>query len=84
MELVTVLDEALPEDLGLTATHQQHLLVSPAKAIQLLGWRPTPWRDAVRESVTWHLEHPPPDDGAADFSADEVALTRTDSGGLIS
>ncbi|HEX4904063.1 MAG TPA: hypothetical protein VFU93_01335 [Acidimicrobiales bacterium] len=59
MELVQVPDDELPEDLGLTATHQQHLLVSPAKAMAMLGWRPTPWRDAVRESVAWHLTHPP-------------------------
>ena len=61
MELVTVPDDELPDDLGLTATHQQHLLVSPAKAMSVLGWRPTPWRDAVRESVAWHLAHPPGD-----------------------
>ena len=59
MELVQVPDDDLPEDAGLTATHQQHLLVSPAKAMAMLGWRPTPWRDAVRESVAWHLAHPP-------------------------
>ena len=59
MELVTVPDDELPDDLGLTAAHQQHLLVSPAKAIAMLGWRPTPWRDAVRESVAWHLANPP-------------------------
>lgn len=61
MELVRTPDDDLPDDLGLTATHQQHLLVSPAKAMSTLGWRPTPWRDAVRESVAWHLAHPPSD-----------------------
>jgi nucleoside-diphosphate-sugar epimerase len=60
MELVTIDDEsALPEDLELSATHQQHLLVSPAKAMHRLGWQPTPWRDTVRESVAWHLANPP-------------------------
>jgi nucleoside-diphosphate-sugar epimerase len=59
MELVTVPDADLPDDLGLTASHQQHLLVSPAKAMAMLDWQPTPWRDAVRESVAWHLAHPP-------------------------
>jgi nucleoside-diphosphate-sugar epimerase len=74
MELVRVADERLPDDLGLTATHQQHLLVSPAKAMRALGWTPTPWRDAVRTSVAWHLEHPPSSEGDDDFSADLAAL----------
>jgi len=73
MELVTVPDEKLPEDLGLTGTHQQHLLVSPAKAMRELAWTPTPWRDAVRTSVEWHLEHPP-SSSDGDFSADLAAL----------
>ncbi|MEN3273347.1 MAG: hypothetical protein V7636_2108 [Actinomycetota bacterium] len=75
MKLVTVPDDKLPEDLGLTGTHQQHLLVSPAKAIRELAWTPTPWRDSVRTSVEWHLEHPPPLSGEDDdFSADLAAL----------
>jgi nucleoside-diphosphate-sugar epimerase len=73
MELVTVPDDALPEDLGLTGTHQQHLLVSPAKAMSMLGWTPTPWRDAVRASVEWHLANPPAQ-SSDDFSADSAAL----------
>ena len=73
MELVTVADEALPDDLGLSGTFQQHLLVSPAKAMSALGWRPVPWRDAVRASVDWHLAHPPPT-ANDDFSADSAAL----------
>lgn len=75
IELVTVPDQKLPEDLGLTGTHQQHLLVSPAKAMRELAWTPTPWREAVRSSVDWHLAHPPaPPDGGEDFSADLAAL----------
>ncbi len=75
MELVTVPDDELPEDLGLTGTFQQHLLVSPAKAMRMLDWTPTPWRDAVRASVEWHLAHPPaPNEGDDDFSADLAAL----------
>jgi nucleoside-diphosphate-sugar epimerase len=73
LELVTVPDERLPDDLGLTAAHAQHLLVSPAKAMAELGWRPTPWRDAVRLSVEWHLAHPPADVDD-DFSGDSAAL----------
>jgi nucleoside-diphosphate-sugar epimerase len=75
MQLVTVPDTELPDDLGHTGTHQQHLLVSPAKAMRHLSWTPTPWRDAVRTSVEWHLEHPPPpSEGSDDFSADLAAL----------
>lgn len=73
MELVTVPDDALPEDLALTATHQQHLLVLPAKAMATLGWRPMPWRDSVRSSVEWHLANAPAP-GDVDFSADLAAL----------
>ncbi|HYD10242.1 MAG TPA: NAD-dependent epimerase/dehydratase family protein [Acidimicrobiales bacterium] len=62
MALVTVTDEStLPDDLLFTKTHRQHLLFSPAKAMRMLDWRPTPWRDAVRQSVEWHLQHPPPE-----------------------
>ena len=73
LELVTVPDERVPEDLGLTTAQQQHLLVSPSKAMSMLGWRPTPWRAAVRESVEWHLAHPP-QHADEDFSADSAAL----------
>jgi len=73
MELVRVADDRVPDDLWITLGHAQHLLVSPAKAMRMLGWRPTPWRDAVRTSVAWHLANPPTsaDD---DFSADLAAL----------
>lgn len=73
MALVRVEDERLPADLALGATHQQHLLVSPAKAMRLLDWRPTPWRETVAESVAWHLANPPADSDP-DFSADDAAL----------
>lgn len=72
LELVTVADERLPAELGVTGTHQQHLLVSPAKAMAVLGWTPTPWRDAVRDSVEWHLANPPTVE--PDLSADDSAL----------
>jgi len=58
-ELVTVPGDEVADDAWWTRAHQQHLLVSPAKAMHRLDWRPTPWRDAVRQSVEWHLEHPP-------------------------
>jgi nucleoside-diphosphate-sugar epimerase len=72
LELVSVPDDRLPDDLGLTATHPQHLLVSPAKAMHQLGWAPSPWRASVRRSVEWHLAHPPAVE--RDFSGDDSAL----------
>ena len=73
MRLERVPDDSLPEDLAFGATHQQHMLVSSSKARSLLAWRPTPWRDAVRQSVQWHLAHPPAE-WSDDFSADDSAL----------
>ena len=58
MELVTVADGDVAPDAWWTMSHAQHLDVSPAKAMRLLDWRPTPWRDAVRQSVAWHLANP--------------------------
>lgn len=72
-ELVRVPDERLPDDLGLTAAIAQHWLVDSNKARGRLGWLHTAWRDCVRRSVRWHLDHPPPDaDG--NFSADDAAI----------
>lgn len=39
LELVRVPGEALPADLAVTGTISQHLLASPAKAREVLGWR---------------------------------------------
>ena len=39
LELVTVPDEALPPDLRITGTISQHLLVSPSRAREVLGWQ---------------------------------------------
>lgn len=61
LELVTVDDAKVPPDAWWTMRHEQSLDISPAKAVRLLGWRPTPWRDATRLSVEWHLAHPPPE-----------------------
>lgn len=57
-ELVRVPDEELPDDLGLTAEIQQHLLVDSSRAARLLGWTHAPWRECVAKSVRWHLAHP--------------------------
>ena len=59
LDVVTVADDEVPEDAWWTQRHPQQLLVSPAKAMSMLDWRPTPWREAVRTSVEWHLRHPP-------------------------
>ena len=74
-ELVRVPDEALPPDLGITGGVAQHLLTSPAKAIQKLGWRHTDPDEALRTTVAWHLENPPAETDV-DFSADDAALER--------
>lgn len=72
-ELVRVPDDRLPDDLGLTAGGEQHLLASSHKAETLLGWRPTDPDEAIAHSVAWHLANPPesPD---PDFTADDAAL----------
>ncbi len=58
-ELVTVAGTTLPPDLAITAAPAQHLLVSVARAQKLLGWSPGDPMTRVRESVHWHLDHPP-------------------------
>ena len=74
-ELVRVPEEALPPDLGPTASIAQHLLASPAKAMSVVGWAPSEPVSALEASVRWHLEHPPPE-ADEDFTADDAALER--------
>ena len=73
-ELVQVPEPALPADMDETASIRQHLLVSSAKAADLLGWEHSDPEEAVRASVRWHLANPPPDPDL-DFSADDRALS---------
>jgi nucleoside-diphosphate-sugar epimerase len=73
LELVRVPDEALPPDLRETGTLSQHLLVSPFKASEVLGWRATASPQVLRRAVAWHLSHPP-DDADTDFAGDDAAL----------
>jgi nucleoside-diphosphate-sugar epimerase len=73
LELVRVPDEALPADLAVTGTISQHLMASPAKAREVLGWRAAADQQVLRRAVAWHLRHPP-DDAGTDFSADDAAL----------
>ncbi len=75
-ELVRVPDAALPADLFLAGAFPQHLLVDSRRARDLLGFRETDPAEALRESVRWHLAHPPADAGA-DFTADDQALAAT-------
>jgi nucleoside-diphosphate-sugar epimerase len=74
-ELVTVPDDALPEDMGLSAAIPQHLLCDSAKARTVLGWTETDPMDALRRSVTWHLAHPPKAEDPG-FDADDRALAQ--------
>jgi nucleoside-diphosphate-sugar epimerase len=72
-ELVTVADDALPEDLKPTGTMTQHIAVSAHKARAMLGWTTSDPEQSLRTTVAWHLAHPP-DDADTDFSADDRAL----------
>lgn len=74
-ELVKVADDRLPEDLATTGGSHQHLLVSSQKARRVLGFEDTDPKEALKVSVGWHLENPPPaPEGGEDFSADDDAL----------
>jgi nucleoside-diphosphate-sugar epimerase len=72
-ELVQVPDPAVPADLDLTRTPRQHLLMDSTKARRVLRWNDTDSEDALRRSVRWHLDHPPPA-GTDEFTADDRAL----------
>lgn len=58
-ELVQIPDDQVAADLELTTAIGQHLLVSPAKAERMLGWRHGAPAERVARSVAWHMEHPP-------------------------
>ncbi|MFI7061964.1 NAD-dependent epimerase/dehydratase family protein [Kribbella sp. NPDC050124] len=73
VELVTVRDDLLPEDLSLTGALSQHLLMDSSKAHAVLGWAPADVSASLRRSVRWHLANPP-SDGSDDFSADDAVL----------
>ena len=72
-ELVRVPDVLLPDDLETLGFAAQHLLVSSAKARDLLGWEDTDPHETLARSVRWHLAHPP-EAAATDFSDDDRAL----------
>jgi nucleoside-diphosphate-sugar epimerase len=73
-ELVRVHDDSLlPEDLKITGTQAQHLLLNSNKARRMLQWAESDPMEALRQTVAWHLEHPP-EDSDPDFQADNRAL----------
>jgi nucleoside-diphosphate-sugar epimerase len=76
-ELVTVADTRLPEDMWITRAVPQHLVFAPSRATEVLGWQPADPTRRVRESVEWHLAHPPAD-ASADFTDDDAALAAAD------
>jgi nucleoside-diphosphate-sugar epimerase len=73
LELVRVPDQALPEDLKITGEIAQPWFASSAKANDVLQWVHRNPAQCVRESVRWHLRHPPATSDA-DFDADDRAL----------
>lgn len=72
-ELIRVRDDQLPDDLGVTGTIPQHLLVSSAKAQRMLGFTDTDPREALKTTVEWHLANPPQIEDPG-FDADDTAL----------
>ena len=94
VELVRVPDDALPPDLGISGSVEQHLLVDSGKARRVLGWEPADPDDTLRRSVAWHLANPPvagaggqagaAQPATADFEADDRALERALSQGETS
>ena len=77
--LVSVDPASLPPDLGLSGTVRQHLLVDSSKARAVFGWVHADPGEAVRQSVRWHLEHPPKEPDT-DFSPDDAALATARDG----
>lgn len=71
-ELVRVPDHQLPADLWLTGDTRQHLLATGEKLRDLVGWIDRDPRQAVADSVSWHIAHPP--ESTPSFDTDEPAL----------
>lgn len=74
-ELVTVPDDAVPDDLALSRSQPQHMLADTRKATEVPGWQPADAAASIERSVRWHLRHSPPDP-SPDFAADDRALAR--------
>jgi nucleoside-diphosphate-sugar epimerase len=71
-ELVTVPEAAVPEDMWITKTWDQHVVFDGYKASTLLDWHPDADAGLAR-SVAWHLANPPAD-ADPDFGPDDAAL----------
>ena len=74
-KLVQVPEERLPSDMRLTATFRGDLSFDAGKLRESLGWSETDRVEALQRSVSWHLSHPPDENG--DFVEDEQALQGT-------
>jgi nucleoside-diphosphate-sugar epimerase len=57
VSFVTVPDASVPADLSISKNHSQHLLVSVARAHELLDWSASDAPARVRQSVAWHLQY---------------------------
>jgi nucleoside-diphosphate-sugar epimerase len=73
LELVRVAEHLLPEDLAITGSLSQHLLLDASKARRTSQWQDSDPQEALRQSVGWHLDNPPTD-ASDDFGQDDVAL----------
>lgn len=76
-ELVSVPDDALPDDMVMTKSFTQHVLVRSDRARKLWGWQDRDPHDALATSVAWHLQRL----DAADFdpAQDDAALARLET-----
>jgi nucleoside-diphosphate-sugar epimerase len=74
LELVSVPDEILPDDLEIAGSIQQHWLVDSSKARERLEWIHADPEDCVQRSVRWHLSNPTATE-IPDFSEDDRALS---------
>lgn len=71
-DLVRVAEDHLPDDLKITKTFVQDLLLDASKARRVMGWAETSPSEWMSASVAWHLAHPP--DDTRPFDADDEAL----------
>jgi UDP-glucose 4-epimerase len=71
-ELARVPDHLLPADLESTGAMSQHLLTTPLKARERLGWEHDDPLEGLRASVAWHRANPSADERG--FEEDDRAL----------
>ncbi|MCA1839831.1 MAG: NAD-dependent epimerase/dehydratase family protein [Actinobacteria bacterium] len=73
IEMVKVPDESLPQDLALSGSVAQHVLIDSSKARGVLGWRCQGREATIKTTVEWHISNPP-QVSESDFSQDDSAL----------